>query len=281
MAYKIAKTITFPKTLALKYEKYILKKLKTTISMLNSELKPFFLNNKINIDYRKDDYVDDLQKILDDIVTFITINENSLIRDLLLYGRSLTSYTRKQLYNSFKDILNVQVAAPSIAVNIFEYPILDKQIDLMVKSWVSTNTSLITSIQTDLLEQVGVVIESAYRSGLSIPDLTKQLQTKFNISKNRGRLIARDQTAKLHSDYIKHEHKLLGITQYIWLTTNDERTRASHKVLNNKVCQWDDALTYRDKENSSLKKKSSIGGVPLQVGQDYQCRCSLAAIVNL
>jgi len=281
MAYKVAKTITFPKTLTLKYEKYILKRLKTTISMLNSELKPFFLNNKINNDYRKDDYVDDLQRILEDITSFINTIDTYLIRDLLVYGRSLASYTQKQLYESFKDIISIKVAAPSIGVNVFEYPLLDKQIDLMVKSWVSTNTSLIKTIQTDLLEQVGVIIESSYRSGLSIPDLTKQLQAKFNISRNRARLIARDQTAKLHSDYIKHEHKQLGITQYVWLTTNDERTRTSHRVLNGKICQWEDALTYRDKENSSLKKKSSIGGVPLQVGQDYQCRCSLAAIVNL
>lgn len=281
MAYAIAKVITFPKFQALKYERFILGQLRSTLKLLNEGLKTFFIKNKLDSEQRNDDYVDDLEKLLADIAAFITVNDNQLIRDLIYYGSSLLQYTKKQLYDSFKDIVSVRVAAPSLGVNVFSNPLLDKDIDLMLKSWVSTNVTLIKSIQTDLLDQVGVIIESGYRSGLSIPTITEQLKTKFNISKNRARLIARTETAKLHSNYIQHEHEQLGITQYVWLTTHDERTRASHRVLDNKVCQWDNALTYRDLETGILKRKSSIGGVPLQVGQDFQCRCSLAAIVNL
>jgi SPP1 gp7 family putative phage head morphogenesis protein len=281
MTYAVAKVITFPKYEALKYERYILKRLRGTISLINIRLKPFFANNKLDSDTRIDDYVDDLQNLLTDIATFITVNDNQLIRDLLLTGRSILQYTNKQLYNSFKDILTVKVASPSLMLNILNQPLLNPDIDLLLKSWVSTNVSLIKTIQTDLLSQVGFVIESSYRSALSMPELTKQLQKRFNISRNKARLIARDQTAKLHSDYIKHEHKQVGITQYVWLTSNDERVRTSHKVLNGKVCQWNDELTYRDSEDGRLKSKRSIGGVPLQVGQDFQCRCSLAAIVKL
>ncbi len=281
MTYKLAKVIVFPKFQALKYEQYILKKLKSTIATLNKELKPFFANNKLTNQTRADDYVDDLQKILSDVREFINTNDYSLISDLFIYGGSFLKYTRKQLVSSLKNILSVEVANPSIAVNIFNNPLLDKNIDLMLKSWISTNTNLIKSIQTDLLDQVAIIIESSYRSGLSMPELSRQLQLKFDISRNRARLIARDQTAKLHSDYIKHEHQQLGITEYVWLTSGDERVRNSHKVLNNKICQWDNPLTYKNKEGEQLKSKSSIGGVLLQVGQDYQCRCSLAAVVKL
>ena len=281
MAYKLAKVIVFPNSQAIKYEKYILKELRGTIALLAASLKPFFAANKLDSAYRVDDYVDDLQKILNELAEYIRIKDDQLIRDLWFFSGSLIQYTRNQLSASLRGLIAVEVASSSLAVNIFSMPTLDNQIDLMMKSWVSTNTSLIKTIQTDLLDQVGIIIESGYRSGLSIHTLTSQLQTKFNISKNRAKLIARDQTAKLHSDYIHHEHKQLGITQYVWLTSGDERVRTSHKVLNGKICQWDDALTYRDKENSRLKSKSSIGGVNLQVGQDFQCRCSLAAVVSL
>lgn len=280
MTYKVAKVVRFPKFEALKYEKYILKKLRITIATINKELKPFFVKNKLS-DYRADDYVDDLQKLLSDISQFIITNDYNLIKDIFSYGGNLLKYTRKQLVYSLKDILSVEVASPSIAVNVFNNPLLDKNIDLMLKSWVSTNTNLIKSIQTNLIEQVGVIIESSYRSGLSMKSLSEQLQSKFNISKNRAKLIARDQTAKLHSDYIKHEHGQLGITEYIWLTSDDERVRTSHKVLNRKICQWSNSLTYKDSEGEQLKSKTSIGGVLLQVGQDFQCRCSLAAIIKL
>ncbi len=284
MTYKVAKVILFPKSEALKYEKYILKRLRFTIALINKRLKPFFAKNKIS-DYRADDYVDDLQELLQDVAEFMNFSQNSLIGDLIQYGRSLLGYSKKQLFNSLKDIINIEVAAPSIAVNVFQNPLLDKNIDLMLKSWVSTNTSLITSIQSDLLEQVSVIVESSYRSGLSMQSLSKKLQSRFNISKNRAKLIARDQTGKLHSDYIKHEHGILGIKEYVWLTANESdennRVRPSHKVLNNKICQWDNATTYKNKEEDKLKSKTSIGGVLLQVGQDYQCRCSLAAIIKL
>jgi SPP1 gp7 family putative phage head morphogenesis protein len=281
MAYKLAKVIVFPKRQAIKYEKYILKQLKGTIALLTYNLKPFFAANKLDSEYRVDDYVDDLQKTLNDVAEYIRIKDDEVIKTLWYFSSSLIQFTQKQLHNSFKDILTVKVAAPSLSLNVFNSPLLDKNIDLMLKSWVSTNTSLIKSIQTDLLEQVGVIIESSYRSALSMPELTKQLQAKFNISRNRATLIARDQTAKLHSDYIKHEHKQLDITEYVWLTSGDERVRTSHKVLNGKLCQWANELTYRDTITEKVRAKSSIGGVPLQVGQDFQCRCSLRAIVNL
>jgi SPP1 gp7 family putative phage head morphogenesis protein len=280
MAYAIAKTIYYPKTLAFQYEKYIIRTLRATLGILSKRLKVFFATNK-NDSIRSDDYIDDLQQLLNDISAFIAVNDNKLIRDLLFIGRALLNYTKKQLLNSFKGILSVKVASPSLALNIFQNPLLDKDIDLMLKSWVSTNVTLIKSIQTDLLGQVKVIIEDGYRSALSIPTITQQLQSKFNISKNRARLIARDQMGKLHSAYIHHEHEQLGITEYVWLTTHDERVRKSHKVLDGKVCQWNNPLTYKNSEDGKLLSKSSIGGVPLQVGQDFQCRCSLAAIVNL
>ncbi len=283
MPFAIAKVITFPKYEALKYERYILKTLRGTLSLLNTELKTFFANNsvkKLDSSIRTDDYIDDLQTLLADITSFIASNDNKLIRDLLLYGGSLLRYSQKQLYNSFKDILRVEVANPSLGIDVFSAPLLEPQINLMLKSWVSTNVSLIKSIQTDLLDDVGVIIESSFRAGQSMPTLAKQLQSKFNISRNKAKFIGRDQTSKLHSDYILHEYELLGISEYVWSTSGDERVRDSHKVLDGKICQCNDATTYRDSEKGKIKSKVSIGGALYQFGKDYGCRCCPRAIVN-
>lgn len=280
MTYVLAKLIKPPKFDAIKYERYLKKRLGLCIKTLSSSLKGFFASNKIP-NYRADDYVDDLDQLLKDIAAFMSSNDYTLIKDLFEYGNLILGTTSKQLKNSLKGILSVSVSSPSLALNKFSSPLLDKNIDLMLKSWVSTNTKLIKSIESNLLEQVGVIIESGYRSGVSATTLSQQIKSRFNVSQSRSRLIARDQTSKLHSNYIEYEHKQLNIKEYIWSTSDDERVRTSHKVLNQKVCQWSDPLTYRDKVGDKLKHKSSIGGVPLQCGIDFQCRCGIIAVIEL
>jgi SPP1 gp7 family putative phage head morphogenesis protein len=150
-----------------------------------------------------------------------------------------------------------------------------------VKSATLTNARLITSIEDKFLDDVAILIQDSYRSGLSANSISKQIKDKFGITENRARLIARDQIGKLHSDIVRDEHLSLGITEYKWLTSNDERVRASHKVLNEKICSWYDPTIYKDSvDDKKWKKRSSIGGVEKHPGQDYQCRCDEIAILK-
>lgn len=44
---------------------------------------------------------------------------------------------------------------------------------------------------------------------------------------------------------------------------------------------WEDASIYKDQSAQNWEDKSGIGGVELQVGEDFQCRCAIKAIVSI
>jgi SPP1 gp7 family putative phage head morphogenesis protein len=73
---------------------------------------------------------------------------------------------------------------------------------------------------------------------------------------NRVKFIARDQVAKANAALVQQRQTLLGVDQYIWSTSKDERVRDSHKSKEGKKYSWD--------------SPPADTGHP---GEDYQCRC--------
>jgi SPP1 gp7 family putative phage head morphogenesis protein len=264
--------ITFPRVEAIKYEKYILSVIRKTKKDIRNALISFF-------QFNRDSYVDDLDLLFNDIRSQLLADETTLILNVVKYGRSILQFSRKQLVNSLKGLVSINVSDLPRTINTID--IFDTtQTSELLNSWVSTNVRLITSINSSLLDDVSNIIETSFRAGNSTPFISEEIATRFKVSDKKAKLIARDQTAKLHSNYIRQEHISLGITDYIWLTAGDERVRQSHKVLNNKICNWNNHDIYKDNKEDPWKDKSSIGGVELQVGEDFQCRCAIVALVS-
>jgi SPP1 gp7 family putative phage head morphogenesis protein len=96
--------------------------------------------------------------------------------------------------------------------------------------------------------------------GLNTRDLTKLLQESTKTTKNQARLWARDQTLKFNAAVTKERHQYLGVTEYIWTTSQDERVRERHAELANRTFQYSNP-------------PDSDSGEPINPGEDYQCRC--------
>lgn len=94
-------------------------------------------------------------------------------------------------------------------------------------------------------------------------------------TRNRARLIARDQVGKLNGELQQQRQADLGIERYIWRTVGDNAVRPSHAAMDGETCRWDDPTVYLS--GSRWANRSSIGGVEEHPGQDYQCRCSADA----
>ena len=143
-----------------------------------------------------------------------------------------------------------------------------------LESWVAENVTLIKSIPGQALTTIEGLAQRGVRSGASAADIAKEIQARYGVTKRRARLIARDQVGKLNGDLTQKRQRSLGIQYYTWETSRDERVRESHRAMQGKLCRWDDATVYSDDGGKTWKKRSSIGGVQLHVGKDYQCRCS-------
>jgi SPP1 gp7 family putative phage head morphogenesis protein len=138
---------------------------------------------------------------------------------------------------------------------------------------VKENRALITSIQTDFINDVGSTVFTNLSNGGRHENLLSLISERGRLSKVRAKFIARDQTAKLNSALTEARQKSLGVDLYEWGGAGDERQRQGHFVLNGKTCKYSDSTVYSDNEGKTWEKRKCIGAYEGSPGTDFQCRC--------
>ena len=141
------------------------------------------------------------------------------------------------------------------------------------------NVELITSIPVQQLEQVSAVVDAAWSKGERVETLRAKLQERFDVSKSRADLIARDQVLKLNAQVTRERQQASGISEYTWVTSRDERVRGNpdgkypdsshdHYSLDGTRQRWDAPPQVAD------------DGTTAHPGEDYQCRCVAVPILS-
>lgn len=93
--------------------------------------------------------------------------------------------------------------------------------------------------------------------------LVGMLRKNFGESKKHAEFLARQETSLFQSDFRKQRFSEAGVRQYVWRITRDDRTRASHRVLNGKVFFYSQPPVTDPRTGSR--------GNP---GQPFGCRCA-------
>lgn len=130
------------------------------------------------------------------------------------------------------------------------------------QDFIRANVDLIKSIDTRYFADIRRVVDEAYEQGRSWPWLAERLEERYDVSKSRAQLIARDQLGKLTSQIAQVRSLELGVESYQWLTSNDERVRETHERLAGRIFSWDEPPPV---------------GHP---GMDYQCRCTSRPVLS-
>lgn len=197
-------------------------------------------------------------------------------------GQWVSDWNAVQWQKTMKSILGV---------NIFmREPWLSDQID----SFSGQNVALIKKLANDTQQEIDRLIRDGFQNGKRIETIRKEIKggtgltgqkiiykTKsgktvswFMKATDRADLIAADQVGKLNGQLTQLRQQEVGVTQYVWRTSLDERVRQSHRNMNSKLCQWGDAYVYKiSNEDKKWKQRSSINGINKHPGQDYRCRC--------
>ena len=97
---------------------------------------------------------------------------------------------------------------------------------------------LIKSLSTEALDRIERQTLGAIFEGRSNADIAKALQESEGLSRNRARLIARDQASKLNGAMNQFRQEQAGITHYRWRTILDGRERPSHHANDKKIFAW-------------------------------------------
>jgi uncharacterized protein with gpF-like domain len=127
---------------------------------------------------------------------------------------SANDVNRERTQNMFKNVFGIDV------FGIVDDLGLSEKLDGMTQE----NVGLITSMPRDSLGRARAAINSSFR-GEELPrgSLLAELQKIGQVTKNRARLIARDQTSKLNASINQSRQQAIGIDSYIWRNSKDER----------------------------------------------------------
>lgn len=136
-----------------------------------------------------------------------------------------------------------------------------------MRELVAWNMSLITTLPDRMLEDLADKLSTGLAMGMRHEEMAKFIDQMVeeagdNCEANAG-LIARDQTNKMNAAFNQTRQVEVGITKYIWRTSDDERVRGEHAKLDGKEFSWE--------EPGPLA--GTIDGRPCHPGEDIQCRC--------
>lgn len=162
------------------------------------------------------------------------------------FGVELTKEEKRQL--KFKKAVNALAKEEK-----YFQPMLDKFYH---------NLSLIKDLPQDLGER----LKEAYfkGEGLRGSDVEELFTERM---KSRARLIIRTESSKINSALTEVRAKSVGLTAYIWMTSEDVKVRASHKLVDGVLFFWDDPPT--------LDKMTG------HAGEFPNCRCLSAPVFEI
>jgi SPP1 gp7 family putative phage head morphogenesis protein len=190
-------------------------------------------------------YGEIITKAINDIRIGIAINMTDTRRRSLAdnQARSVSAFDQGQFRRQVKTAIGVDP--------IIDEPYLGPQIS----SFVERNAALIKDVPEQSVARLETKLRTGIERGDSLAKITAEVQGELRIAKNRAKLIARDQTNKFIGKLTELRQTSIGVAEYTWSTSKDERVRPEHAARDGKVYKWSDP---------------PAGGHP---GEDIQCRC--------
>lgn len=105
-------------------------------------------------------------------------------------------------------------------------------------------------------------------NGYRSKDLVGEIMHDYNVSANKAKFLARQETSLLMSKFREERYKSAGVEQYRWSTALDSRVRERHKELQGKIFSWD---------NPPIVDNLGHRAHP---GEDFGCRCVAIPIID-
>jgi SPP1 gp7 family putative phage head morphogenesis protein len=159
----------------------------------------------------------------------------------------------------------------SMSVNIEPYLSKHGRIGKVLGEKTIENVDLIKTIPEEYFQGIADTVAGNWRTGGRWENIISDIERVGEDTDARAEVIARDQTAKLNSAFNQVRQTDVGIEQYEWASTDDERTRPDHWALNTTIHRWD--------EPGPLE--GTIDGEPCHPGEDILCRCDAIPYVDL
>lgn len=241
-----------------KFSSNTTKELRELGARWNPDAKTFSLNKddipvdirfaQVDADQRYNKLRHDLIKTLDDMDISVIDSDSKTANK---YAQSVN-----QMEMDFrKSVSAIQAISVPATLTIGMRAQISEQwggnLDLYIKGWAAPN---ILKLRQDIMQPI--------LAGGRAESLVKMLQQNYQVSKNKAKFLARQETALLMSKFQETRYGDMGITNYRWSTSHDERVRHDHALLNGK--------TFSFQQPPVSNRKTGARNNP---GEDFNCRC--------
>lgn len=137
------------------------------------------------------------------------------------------------------------------------------------------NVSLIKSIEAEQFQKVEGLVTGAIRNGIRLEELADKLRRQFEVGEGRAKFIARDQLATWSGQLAQGRQTRVGIKEYIWRTSRDER------VVGNPAGRYPEGTRGHEDHFHREGKKFRWDEPPADghPGSAYNCRCSSEPVI--
>ncbi len=189
-----------------------------------------------------------LRQILQDVGQRYSRIEGFAIEDAEQAGAQLNMFNRREFERQMRAAVGVDVFA--------EAPEL---VDLL-EDFAERSAAHIKNSSETINSTVSNIVTDGFRSGQRASDVGDAIERALGVAQSRAQFWARDIIGTLSGQMARARQTNLGIEEYIWRTSRDERVRASHRELEGTKHSWDDPPT--------------VGQRQVHPGEDYNCRCT-------
>lgn len=133
-----------------------------------------------------------------------------------------------------------------------------------VEDFVRENVALIKTIPSRYFDEIETLVSREAADGARWETMVKGIEDRYDVSRSRAKIIARDQVGKFYADLNRVRQSDLGISRFVWRTMRDNRVRPEHEELDGQSFTWGNApdggpgeavlcRCYADPDLSSVK----------------------------
>jgi SPP1 gp7 family putative phage head morphogenesis protein len=209
--------------------KYVAVYEQTVKDTLMAKLPTFVLvANSLRPDgLRADNWVEDLSQLIDSIAFVFAQRIPNIDRTIESIARQVADYNKDDVSQVIRSVIGVDVFA--------QEPWLRDQ----MQSFISQNKILVKGLEQKATEQLRGIALRGLSSGATAKDIGANIQKQFGITERRAQLIARNEVATFNGELTRLRQTEIGIKQYIWRTSMDERVRPEHAEREGEIFDWD------------------------------------------
>lgn len=143
----------------------------------------------------------------------------------------------------------------------------------VLQSTVKENVALITNLSQQHLKQIEILVHHSVQSGRDLGGLAKELEQRYDMTKKRARLIAKDQNNKATASIVRVRQNEIGIKQAKWLHSHAGKTpRPTHVAMNSKLYDVVEGMWDKDADGKGK-------GRYVYPGELINCRCVSRSII--